>query len=188
MDISFEDIKHLKKSNENSPNFNISKDWDKTFLEMVEIFSKHSKCAAKQVCCILVKNNAPISIGLNGTVPGHTNCNEIFHKKNGEWYSKNELFDDRIIFNKCEDQSEHHKWSKKYEVHAEINALAKAGKSGISTDNATAYINFSPCNACSLALISFGIKRVVFSNIYDKETDGLSLLRLSNVIVDFIEL
>ena len=158
------------------------KKWDRSFMESAKIFAEHSNCAAKKVACLLVKNNAVISIGVNGTLPSLENCNEKFIKMTGIWYRKEnrtkvssiggeDRFRETMV--ECEDQEEHFKWSKENEVHAEINALGKASKAGISTEGATAYITYSPCNTCALALAACGIKRIVFEHLYDAESEAM---------------
>lgn len=47
------------------------------------------------------------------------------------------------------------------DIHAEINALAEACKSRLSTQDCTAYITIPPCKRCFAALVTFGIKRIV---------------------------
>lgn len=154
-------------------------EWDKSFLETADIFTKHSKCAAKKVACVLVKNNAIISIGINGTLPGLPNCNEKFFKDKGKWYS----IDDSGNYIPCHDNECHSKWSKKNEVHAEVNAISKAAREGISVEGSTAYITHSPCHTCSLLLASSGVKRVVFKEIYDAEPEAIDLLKAYGVEV-----
>ena len=47
------------------------------------------------------------------------------------------------------------------DVHAEIAALGEACRSGIPTQNATAYITMPPCKRCFAALTVAGIRRIV---------------------------
>ncbi|KAL3911975.1 MAG: hypothetical protein SGARI_001384 [Bacillariaceae sp.] len=46
-------------------------------------------------------------------------------------------------------------------IHAEICALGKASRNGISTDGATAFITMPPCKRCFSALVAAGIQRIV---------------------------
>lgn len=58
--------------------------WDKTWMDFAtNIAQDHSKCASKQVACVIVKDGKPISIGYNGTMSGALNCNELFEKLPG---------------------------------------------------------------------------------------------------------
>ena len=49
----------------------------------------------------------------------------------------------------------------KYVVHAEVNALANAARSGVATDRAWAVVTLAPCSNCARTLIAAGIKSVV---------------------------
>ena len=64
---------------------------------------------------MIVKDNRIISIGYNGTPAGYVNCDEVFDKNN---------------FN----VETHHKFSSKFEVHAEMNAILYALKNGSKLD------------------------------------------------------
>lgn len=153
--------------------------WDKTFIESLSLYEQHSKCSAKQVACILVKDNNILSIGINGTLSGKTNCNEKFKKKSEQWYKKNE--DNYWV--KC-NNNEHSEWSKLNEVHAEMNAIKKATQgNGFNLEGATAYISYSPCFNCCKMLVLFGIKRIVFKKPYDDIKEVLNFLEDNNVEV-----
>lgn len=141
-----------------------------TYMNIAKECAKESKCAAKQVACILVKGDNIISIGINGTAPGSINCNEKFKKVNGTWYTGN-----KEVQYICS-ENEHHEWSLKNEFHAELNALSHANSNGTSTVGSTAYITFSPCSNCAKMLVAFGITRVVFEECYDDFADVQSFL------------
>ncbi len=53
-------------------------------------------------------------------------------------------------------------------VHAEMNALTQAAKSGRSTEDATLYCTTFPCHVCARHVIAAGIGRVVFVEPYSK--------------------
>jgi len=136
-----------------------NREWDKTYLSMAKLMATHSKCASKQVACIIVRDNNILSIGLNGTISGDVNCNELYTHEDGE----NKVNSDKWLelYGGNSIPLAHREWSKMYEVHAEINAITKASKNNIGINGATAYTTHSPCNDCAKALISAGIKRVV---------------------------
>jgi dCMP deaminase len=60
-----------------------------------------------------------------------------------------------------------------------------AAKNGISTNNCTIYITTAPCSQCAKLIVSSGIKRVVYHELY-KENYGLKLLELCGVKADKI--
>ena len=166
--------------------------WDITYINITKEYAKHSKCAAKKVACILVKDNNIIGVGVNGTLPGKTNCCDKFYKdwtlnSNGEWISEWYKHDENGKWVKC-DKEEHHEWSKLNETHAEVNAIAKANKNGVSVEGATAYVTLSPCYNCCKILTTFGIKRIVFKDRYDDFDKVIEYLNDNNVIVkEFID-
>jgi dCMP deaminase len=51
-------------------------------------------------------------------------------------------------------------------VHAEINALAQAARSGVRVDGATVYLTTYPCWPCTKALLNAGITRIVYAESY----------------------
>lgn len=172
--------------------------WDETWLQFANMMARrHSKCASKSVACVIVKDEKPISIGLNGTPSGHTNCNEIYLKRDDAFYKRAdlvrdedvklferqaEIIQDGIPFIKCSDPYDHHNWSKQHEIHAEINAIGKLAADSTNALGATAYVTHSPCHACSLALIAARVARVVYTVGYE-HGDGIALMRASGIEV-----
>jgi dCMP deaminase len=136
--------------------------WHNIFLKITEVIAEGSHCVSKKVGALVVKNKRIISTGINGTPPGLKNCDDIF---NGPMYSADE----------------HHEWSLKNELHAEINALMIAAKEGIAVKDADMYIVYSPCTNCCKSIIAAGIKNVFFRLVYEKDIDGLPLLHASGV-------
>ena len=119
---------------------------DKNFINIATELATASKCVSKQVGAVIVKNGRILSTGYNGTPAGYTNCSDYWGGK----YT-----------------SEHHEWSKTYEIHAEMNAIIWAAKEGISIDGATIYVTLEPCSECSKNLIASGIKRIVYKTSYE---------------------
>ncbi|EKD30957.1 MAG: hypothetical protein ACD_77C00439G0008 [uncultured bacterium] len=121
--------------------------FDRSYLEMAEVWSKNSYCKRRQVGALLVKNKMIISDGYNGTPSG--------------------------LENVCEDETGQ---TKPYVLHAEANAITKVAKSGNSSEGATMYVTTAPCLECSKLIIQAGIKRLVYRDSY-RITDGIDLLR-----------
>jgi len=119
---------------------------DKNFINIATELATASKCVSKQVGAVIVKDGRILSTGYNGTPPGYTNCCEHW---NDEY------------------TSEHHEWSKTYEIHAEMNAIIWAARKGISIEGATIYVTLEPCSECSKNLIASGIKRIVYAKEYE---------------------
>lgn len=125
--------------------------FDKSYLQMAEIWAKNSYCKRKQVGALIVKERQIISDGFNGTPAGFENI--------------------------CENENN---ITKQYVLHAEANAITKVAKTNNSSENATLYVTTSPCIECSKLIIQAGIIRVVFAELYSKH-DGLDLLKRAGV-------
>ncbi|MBQ0046347.1 MAG: dCMP deaminase family protein [Prevotellaceae bacterium] len=129
---------------------------DCRYVRMARIWAENSYCKRRQVGALVVKNEAIISDGFNGTPSGFENV--------------------------CEDENN---VTKPYVLHAEANAITKLARSNNSSDGATMYVTASPCIECAKLIIQAGIKRVVYSEKYRLE-DGLNLLKRANIQVDYI--
>lgn len=131
--------------------------FDRSYLEMAEVWSRNSYCKRRKVGALIVKDRMIISDGYNGTPSGFENI--------------------------CEDESGA---TKPYVLHAEANAISKVAKSGNSSEGATLYVTASPCMECSKLIIQAGIRRVVYRDQY-RLTDGVDLLRRAGIDVEQIE-
>lgn len=150
--------------------------WNKLCMNFCLNAAKLSKCAAKQVSSIIADENSIYSLGVNGTFPGQINCEDLFKKVDDEWYIKKN--GEWVL---SEDKEIHHKWSLLNEVHAEVNALSKMNKKGISTNGLDIYCNYSPCFNCAKSIITAGIKNVYFHEFYDGYEKVMELLNENGV-------
>ena len=119
------------------------------FLNIAEEISKNSNCVSFQVGAVLVKDKRIISTGYNGTPAGFINCNDYFK-------------------NKTYTREEHHVFSEKFEIHAELNTIIYAARAGISIQNSDIYITHQPCSNCLKMLAGAGIKNIYYRYPYDK--------------------
>ena len=131
--------------------------FDKSYLEMAEVWAQNSYCKRRKVGALLVKDRTIISDGYNGTPSGFENI--------------------------CEDENG---VTKPYVLHAEANAITKVAKSGSSSEGATLYVTASPCAECAKLIIQAVIKRVVYRDAY-RLTDGIDLLKRAGVEVEQIQ-
>ena len=130
--------------------------FDKSYLEMAEVWAQNSYCKRRKVGALLVKDRTIISDGYNGTPSGFENI--------------------------CEDENG---VTKPYVLHAEANAISKIAKSGNSAEGATLYVTASPCMECAKLIIQSGIRRVVYRDEY-RLTDGIDLLKRAGVEVIYL--
>jgi len=121
------------------------------FLKSSFLLGQESKCVSRKVGALIVHDRRIISTGINGSPKGFQNCCDHFPNY------------DPIV-----DREEHHNWSKKYEVHAEMNAINFAAKHGISIEGAELYCILEPCDECLKNMIAAGIKKIYFVYEYDK--------------------
>lgn len=61
----------------------------------------------------------------------------------------------------------HHRWSDIHEIHAEMNAILFAAKTGISIEGSTIYTSIFPCQHCLKNILQSGIIRIVYNKAYD---------------------
>ena len=109
---------------------------DNTFINIAKEVGSLSYCTRSKVGAVLVKDGNVISFGYNGTPAGMDNGCE-----------ENNVTKDEVI-------------------HAEMNAILKAAKSGNAVDGSTLYLSLSPCQNCCKLIIQSGIKRVVYLEGY----------------------
>ena len=119
---------------------------DKVFINIAKETSTLSHCVRSKVGAVLVKDGNIISFGYNGTPSG--------------------------INNACEENDV----TLPYVIHAEINVILKAAKTGNSVDGSTLYLTLSPCIDCSKVILQSGIKRVVYLTEY-RNLDGVNFLK-----------
>ena len=131
--------------------------FDKSYLEMAEVWAQNSYCKRRKVGALLVKDRTIISDGYNGTPSGFENV--------------------------CEDENG---VTKPYVLHAEANAITKVAKSGNSSAGATLFVTASPCAECAKLIIQAGIRRVVYRDAY-RLTDGIDLLERAGIEVEQIK-
>jgi dCMP deaminase len=109
---------------------------DKTFINIAKEIGSLSYCTRSKVGAVLVKDGNVISFGYNGTPSG--------------------------MDNSCEENNV----TKEEVIHAEMNAILKAAKSGNAVDGSTLYLSLSPCKNCCKLIVQSGIKRVVYLEEY----------------------
>ena len=118
---------------------------DKTFINIAKEVGTLSHCTRSKVGAVLVKDGNVISFGYNGTPAGMDNGCE-----------ENNVTKDEVI-------------------HAEMNSILKAAKSGNSVEGSTLYLTLSPCKECSKLILQSGVKKVVYLNTY-RNLEGIQFL------------
>lgn len=133
--------------------------WNEFFLDIADKVSERATCDRFHAGCVLVQDKRIISTGYNGSIPNTPHCDDVGHM----------MKDNHCIRT----------------IHAEINAIANAARTGTSTLNATAYVTASPCWNCIKALASAGIKQIIYKTQYpNAETTWPSDIQANNHIIN----
>lgn len=119
---------------------------DTVYMNVAKEIASLSHCTRSKVGAVLVKDGNVISFGYNGTPSGMDNCCER----------------DNVTL--------------PHVIHAEVNAVLKAAKTGTSVDGSTLYLTLSPCLDCSKLILQAGVKRVVYLETY-RNLDGPNFLK-----------
>lgn len=120
------------------------------FMAHARATAAASKCTYFQVGAVIVKGQRIISHGYNGTPSGFPeDCPDYFSGK-------------------PEEREAHHLFSERTTIHAEMNAILWAARSGISIEGATIYVTHQPCHNCTKACVGAGIKKIIYDVPYDK--------------------
>lgn len=118
--------------------------WDVYFLKMAAVCAERATCDRKSVGAVIVRDNHPIATGYNGSPPGLPHCDEVGHLLRE--------IDGRPSCQRA--------------THAEANAIITAARFGHRTEGATIYVTAQPCLNCAKAIITAGIRRVVWKEGY----------------------
>ena len=119
----------------------------KLFLNIAREFSQLSHCVYDKRGAVIVKNGNIIGIGINGTLSGVVNCNEVFS-------------DNKNI-------NEHNLFSHKWEIEAELNAILRCSRQGISCEDAEIYTSHIPNFYMIKYIAMAGIRSIYYKDSSD---------------------
>ena len=144
----------LSQINEFAKNNKSRLEWDEYFMSIALLASCRSPCERLHVGSVIVKNNRIISMGYNGFISG------IPHKS--------------YIIDGHEQAT----------IHSEINAISDCAKRGVSINNSKIYITHFPCINCFKAIVSSGIKEIIYMNDYNNNELVNILAKDSNIVIN----
>ena len=127
--------------------------WNEYFMEMAFAISKRCSCFSEPKGAVITKDNRIISAGYNGAPSGIKNCK----------YDMKECRKRSLGYGHGEG---HHECKA---VHAEANAILKAEKTGVSTNDCMMYCTHKPCEECAKMIIQSGIKVVYYCKEYESK-------------------
>eukprot|EP00633_Aureoumbra_lagunensis_P001143 CAMPEP_0197290562 /NCGR_PEP_ID=MMETSP0890-20130614/7748_1 /TAXON_ID=44058 ORGANISM="Aureoumbra lagunensis, Strain CCMP1510" /NCGR_SAMPLE_ID=MMETSP0890 /ASSEMBLY_ACC=CAM_ASM_000533 /LENGTH=170 /DNA_ID=CAMNT_0042762599 /DNA_START=25 /DNA_END=537 /DNA_ORIENTATION=- len=127
--------------------------WHEYFATLSVLASARSPCERLHVGCVIVKDNRVLSMGYNGFFAGAPHTSIVAHGH------------------------------EQATVHAEMNAIAHAARSGIALDKAIAYITHYPCINCYRALVATGIQNIFYIDDYRNDPLVSDLVNVSGVSI-----
>lgn len=136
-------------------------------MKVAQAYAELSHAKRLKVGAVLVREDRPVAVGYNGTPSGaDNNCEEAMPHLN--------MLDQVTSVEYV---------TKPSVVHAEMNVIAFAARSGVSTDGCIMVITDSPCYECSKLIIQAGITEVYYLREY-RLTESLEFLRENGVKVE----
>lgn len=121
-------------------------------IQTATLWSKRSEDPYKKVgVCILNKDGRVLSIGYNGLVSKFKVNKQFFNDRDNR---------------------------RKYMIHAEINALSLIKRTDEPYLLASTLL---PCLNCATNIVAYGVKTVVYSEDYEKDTSAKDIFKLYNV-------
>jgi len=118
---------------------------DEYYMALAQTVSLRSTCTRRQYGAIIVSTGDHIlSTGYNGAARDEPHCLNIGCERERLKIPKGERYELCVS------------------VHAEANAIIQAARGGASIDEATLYVNGTPCKMCWRLIKNAGIAEVVF--------------------------
>lgn len=146
--------------------------WEEYFMQIARVVATRSTCIRRQVGAVAVSpENRILGTGYNGALPGTPHCEIagcLRQQLNIPSGQRQEI---------CRAQ------------HAEANVCNFAARYGVPLDGATMYVTAQPCTTCVKAMVTSGIKKVIFDSDYPDELAcklakeaGMELVRFSDLV------
>lgn len=144
--------------------------WNDYFFEVVDSIAKRATCDRGRSGCVIVRNNAILTTGYVGSAPGQEHCLEAGHR----------MVEVQDLDSNLEKTGEPHRHCIRT-IHAEMNAILQAARTGISLEGATLYCSMTPCMNCAMAIIRVGIKKVLCGKQYQKAALSIDMFKAAGV-------
>ena len=127
--------------------------WEEYFMAVAHLVAGRSTCLRRSVGAVAVSpDNRILGTGYNGTLPGAPHCDELggcLRQQLGVPSGQRQEI--------CRAQ------------HAEANICNFAARYGVPLEGATVYVTTQPCSTCVKAMVTSGIRRVVYDQGYPDE-------------------
>lgn len=158
--------------------------WDATFLALAATLAKRATCLRGQFGAVYVDaDHQVLASGFNGAPRGMNHCTD----------PRPDLItlEGRLRLGEsmigCLMESGHCVRS----VHAEMNGIIQAARTGVSLAGSRLYVTGRPCRRCCVAIVQVGVVEVIYPMLQayhtDSEGEALSVLRGGGVKVRTVE-
>lgn len=121
----------------------MKQEWIDYFMDIAKQVSTRATCDRLHVGAVIIKDRRIVSTGYNGSLPGTPHCDDVGH----------DLEDGHCVRT----------------IHAERNAIYYAARYGIPTAGSTIVITHFPCLGCFKAIVSAGIVKIIYDDIYRED-------------------
>lgn len=133
------------------------------YMAVAEQAACRATCTKRKAGAVIVKNDAIVSTGYNGSVKGMLHCGESLpcarNALSSDVYS--DITKDKTF---CR------------AMHAEQNAICNAARNGIQLLGTTMYSTAFPCIVCSKNIIAAGITKVYYREPSKPREEALQAL------------
>lgn len=145
--------------------------WEEYFMSIAHLVSRRSTCLRRQVGAVAVSpDNRILGTGYNGNLPGAPHCLDLgcLRQELGVPSGQRQEI--------CRAQ------------HAEANICNFAARHGVALEGATMYVTTQPCSTCVKAMVTSGIKRVIYDQGYPDEFSSLLAQEAGMKLISYEEL
>jgi len=148
---------------------------DDYYMGLALMTAARSTCLSRHVGAVIVDHDGVISTGYNGPPRGLKHCAEL-----GGCQRKKAKSGEGMDLCRA--------------VHAELNAIIQAARTGVSLRNTSMYCIYSPCRSCMGAIINAGIDMVYYMKQYSDyeipkqmaDETGVTLIKVSVSLINEI--
>lgn len=137
--------------------------WDETFLALAATWAKRATCLRGQFGVVFVGYGQQVlASGYNGAPRGMAHCGDRkWTRHNGREYDNGEIVGCLMEDSHCVRT-----------VHAEVNGIIQAARTGVSLLGSRIYLTGRPCQRCALAIVQVGVVEVVYPEVQAYHTDS----------------
>lgn len=129
--------------------------YNKVYMDIAERMARETKCLARQVGCVIVRERMVVATGYNGPPSGLEHCFDAFggcmRRVKGVEHGRDKHL--------CR------------ALHAEQNALLQCAMKGTDPRCSDIYCTSMPCSTCAKMLIQVRAKVIYFGDDFD---DGMN--------------